>query len=359
MKENIGLIHRTHFIIDCTLVAIAWYAAYYLRFGIGLFAVTKEVPSVQYHNINLIIIMVIWFAVSNVSGLYQMKRIVSRLESLVKISLLVVFMVLIYVTVNYWFFPHKTSRLVLIVFSVLVLIGLCFTRLTLISVMRKIFSKGKWSRKLLMVGDGELGRKLVKNIQGHPEIGFDIRGYLIKDGNAKSEEIEGIPVLGAYQNIREVLASEKIQDLILALPLEEQAMAIRILEELDTEMVEIMFIPEIARHISLWGGVLEFDEVPIINLCYTPLHGYNRLFKRMFDIGLSVFWILATLPLQLVIAAIIKLTSRGPVIYKQERMGLDGLRFDMYKFRSMKTDAEQTSGPVWASSNDDRRTWIG
>ncbi len=99
--------------------------------------------------------------------------------------------------------------------------------------------------------------------------------------------------------------------------------------------------------------------MPIISLQGTPLYGWNRVFKRCFDIVFSSFAIVVFSPVMLLIACLIRLTSPGPIFYVQERMGLDGRTFRMVKFRSMRVDAEKDTGPVWAQSEDPRRTWIG
>jgi len=125
------------------------------------------------------------------------------------------------------------------------------------------------------------------------------------------------------------------------------------------ETVDIMVIPDIYEFVTLRGGIEEFDGLPIINLRNTPLFGWNIILKRAFDLALSSTLILLTSPLMLVIAVLVKMSSKGPVFYVQERMGLDGATFSMLKFRSMRTGAEASTGPVWASKDDERRTPIG
>ena len=110
---------------------------------------------------------------------------------------------------------------------------------------------------------------------------------------------------------------------------------------------------------SLSGGVDNFDGLPIINLTESPLYGWNIVFKRATDMVISFLAIIITSPLMILIALFIKLESRGPVFFVQERVGLDRKVFNMYKFRSMKIDAESLSGPVWAIEDDTRRTRLG
>ncbi|MBT6049310.1 MAG: exopolysaccharide biosynthesis polyprenyl glycosylphosphotransferase, partial [Candidatus Scalindua sp.] len=118
-------------------------------------------------------------------------------------------------------------------------------------------------------------------------------------------------------------------------------------------------IPDLIELATLRGGIGEFEGMPIISLRDTPLYGWNVVVKRVTDIVLSITILLAVSPLMIVISFLVKATSIGPVFYRQERMGLDGRIFSMLKFRTMETQAEKETGPVWAAKGDSRKTIIG
>jgi len=122
--------------------------------------------------------------------------------------------------------------------------------------------------------------------------------------------------------------------------------------------VDVKVVPDLYQYITLCGGLEEFGGLPIINLQSHPLAGWNLVFKRVFDVLLALVAILLTGPVMLVTALAVKLTSKGPILYEQERMGMDGATFHILKFRTMRTDAE-TSGAKMASKEDPRRTPIG
>ena len=124
-------------------------------------------------------------------------------------------------------------------------------------------------------------------------------------------------------------------------------------------MVDIKIVPDLLQFVALRTGMEDLDGIPIINLSDTPLSGWYGPVKRAADILFSSLGIILTSPVLILIAVTIKLTSRGPVFYKQERMGLDGSVFTMFKFRSMKVGAEEETGAVWAKKDDPRRTGIG
>jgi exopolysaccharide biosynthesis polyprenyl glycosylphosphotransferase len=132
-----------------------------------------------------------------------------------------------------------------------------------------------------------------------------------------------------------------------------------VLHEIGDEPVAIHFVPDLFNLASLRGGVEEFESIAFIHLRESPLYGWNRVLKRALDLVLGSAALLVTLPFMMGIAVAVALTSGRPVLYRQERMGLDGRRFRMLKFRTMVTDAEAADGPRWAVPDDPRRTRVG
>src|SRR5262249_7636130 len=134
----------------------------------------------------------------------------------------------------------------------------------------------------------------------------------------------------------------------------------KVLQTLQGEFIAVKVIPDLIQYFTLRGGVEEFDGLPIINMAERPVSGVNALLKRLMDLIISIFGVLLLGPfLMLPIALVIKLTSRGPIFFRQQRMGLDGRPFVMLKFRTMVQDAERETGPVFATPDDARTTGIG
>jgi Undecaprenyl-phosphate glucose phosphotransferase len=132
-----------------------------------------------------------------------------------------------------------------------------------------------------------------------------------------------------------------------------------VLASLGEETVDIKVVPDLLKFMNLQAGVEELDGLPIVSLAESPLHGWNIVVKRLSDIIFSLIFILISGPVLVLLAIIIKIESVGPVIYRQERVGLDGNIFEMLKFRSMYIGAEKETGPVWANKEDNRRTHLG
>jgi Undecaprenyl-phosphate glucose phosphotransferase len=151
----------------------------------------------------------------------------------------------------------------------------------------------------------------------------------------------------------------KIDQLFIALPLNAPEQLEDILNDLREEKVDIQVVPDLMKYMNLSSGIEDFDGLPIVNLTGTPLYGWNIIIKRITDIACASVGLVLLSPFMLLIALLIRMESKGKVIYSQERVGLDGQVFSMMKFRSMREGAEQKSGPVWASENDDRKTKVG
>jgi Undecaprenyl-phosphate glucose phosphotransferase len=147
--------------------------------------------------------------------------------------------------------------------------------------------------------------------------------------------------------------------LLIALPQSQAELQTRLVSEFRDEAIDLQIIPDYSPFLALGAAVESFGGVPLIVLNDSPLRGYRAWLKRLMDFTLAGLGLLVLSPLLLLIAAMVRCTSRGPILYRQERMGLDGRTFGMLKFRSMKVDAEEKTGAVWAIKNDDRRTWVG
>ena len=347
------------FLSDSLIIALSWVGAYYLRMGGYLIPVYKSVPPVSIYLPLTIYAVIIWAIALRVFGLYEPMRIVSVFEEAIKIIKASLVAILIFITVVYFVKEYKYSRVVFFYFWILSTSGLIISRSSLRAFLRYLRKKGLNLRFVLIVGAGELGQKILRSINRHPELGLRVAGLLTRREEKLGSKIFGIPVLGIYEDIKKILASHHIDQIVLALPLEEHLRLKAIMEAIDDEMVDIKIAPDFFDYISLRGGVEELDNIPIITLRDSPLYGWNRIFKRCFDILFSFIILTIFSPLLLIMTILIKLTSPGPVFYRQERMGLDGKLFTMLKFRTMREDAEKNTGPVWAKEDDKRRTKLG
>ena len=214
-------------------------------------------------------------------------------------------------------------------------------------------------KRILIVGAGELGRLVADKILSHREMGYHVVGFV--DDRATHDHLgyRGLPLLGTTAETGEICHRERVDQIYVALALEEHHRMLEVIEAGAKSLIDVKIVPDLLQFIALRARIEDLDGVPIINLNDVPLQGLSALAKRAIDLAISaVGLVLLAVPLALVALAI-RLTSPGPVFYRQERMSLDGSSFVVYKFRSMYHGAESASGPVWADDEDPRCTPLG
>jgi Undecaprenyl-phosphate glucose phosphotransferase len=225
-------------------------------------------------------------------------------------------------------------------------------------VVRALRRHGRFVRRALVVGAGDLGQEVVRRLRGHPEFGVRVVGYL-DDRIPAGERLEGKEVLGGCEAITRVLADYRVNQIFLALPLEAHHEVLKVLNAIEGELVDVKMVPDVLQFVTLRAAVEELEGLPVISLAQSPITGWARLLKRGMDLALATAGLVVLAPALGLIALLIRLSSRGPVFYRQERTGLDGRLFDIVKFRTMPAGSERGSGPVWSSRGDRRPTRLG
>jgi len=226
-------------------------------------------------------------------------------------------------------------------------------------VLERRWRAGIGLKRILIAGSGELGRLVADKILEHRELGYQIVGFVDDKASGDHLGYRGLPLLGTIYDTAEISAREGVDQLYVALPPEQHVQMLRLIESTSREFVDVKVVPDLLQVIALRARLEELDGLPVININDVPLQGLNTLVKRGIDIVISASALLVLAIPFWIIAAVVKLTSKGNVFYRQERMGLDGKPFMIYKFRSMYEDAEAETGPVFASEEDPRRTPIG
>ena len=365
------LLVALYVISDALLAVWAFILAYGIRFESGLIPVTRGYPPIeQYLNI-VPFIAVLTPVAFQLQGIYRLRRGRSRVDDffavLIGSILAVVFGVMstLYVSVYYVSAEQKAqgayevSQVVWGIFLVLNVLFTYFSREAVRELLERRWRAGIGLKRILIAGAGDLGRMVADRVLQHREFGFQVIGFV--DDRAGGDHIgyRGLPLLGTLADVGEIAQRERIDHLYVALPLEEHAKLLDLVEITSRECIDVKVVPDLLQFITLRARLEDLDGLPIININDVPLQGFNASLKRVIDIGLSAAAMLVlALPLA-TIAAFVKLTSRGPVFYAQERMGLDGKGFTVYKFRSMYEGAESNTGPVWAREDDPRATPVG
>ncbi len=210
---------------------------------------------------------------------------------------------------------------------------------------------------MLIVGTGTLAREVEARFTRHPELGFRVVGFVGPSGAGFNSALPAW--LGGYDGLHSVVSEQHIDQVVIALDRSDPVSPTKLLRELHDTTAAVRFVPDLLGMETVRGGIEDFDGLPMIRLVESPLVGWNAVAKRVVDlVGSSAALVLGA-PLFAAIAVAVKLSSPGPVFYRQERMGLDGRLFSMIKFRTMVANAEAETGAVWAVPNDQRRTKLG
>jgi len=358
LKANSRLFEQLTLLADLVLIAGCWVLSYALRFYVvGPPLVTNEVPPLSDYLLQLVPILLVWGIAFRWFGLYRPRRLGSYLSEWTDVAKASTLGVLVLVAImTFAFKGREYSRVVIVYFWLLSITSVSLWRAAFREGLRVARRSGMNLRHALIVGGGEPAREVVRMLRNRPDAGVKVLGLV---GDKPDDPELTRQWLDDFGGLRAVLDRDTVDMVFVALPHSEASRLGAILGEIGDDPVTIHLVPDVYGLASLRGGIEEFEGVPLIHLRESPLHGWNQLLKRAFDLGVGVTTLLLASPLMLFIALAIKFTSSGPVFYKQERMGLDGRPFEMLKLRTMRVDAEAMTGPVWARRDDPRRTRFG
>ncbi len=353
---------------DLAATVVAFFAAWVLRFEMEIIPVTKSVPDFSPYLQLLPFVLLLWPVVFYFHGLYQSRRGRSRVDEIVTLVVAVFLATVLLSVVIAWYRPPAApgspeyftySRAFLGLFAALDLGLVAGVRMGVRVLLRRVRLSGHNLQRILVIGAGVLGREISQKLSAHRDLGFEIAGFLDDDPGKAGTEIDGIPVLGTLRQAEEIIALRSIDHVYVALPIEAYRKTLQILQRMGNEIVDIKLVPDILQYATLNASLEDVDGTPVINLSQVPLQGWNSMVKRAMDVGIACVVLAALLPFLPLVALAIWIEDRGPIFYRQERMGLDGKSFMILKFRSMRANAEASTGPVWAIKDDPRRTRIG
>jgi Undecaprenyl-phosphate glucose phosphotransferase len=373
MIRHNRLLVAFHLMSDALLGMSAFMIAYAVRFHAldQLLPVSKGLPPVtQYINLLPLVAVLVPFGF-HLQGLYRLRRGRSRVDDFFAVFvgsvLSVVFGIISTLYVQTYFATSaqrdrgvfEVSQAAWAIFLVLNVLLTFSSRELMREVLERRWRAGIGLKRILIAGSGELGRLIADKILEHRELGYQIVGFIDDRAGGDHLGYRGLPLLGTIDEAAEITTREAIDHLYVALPPEQHVRMLELLDNTSRVMVDVKVVPDLLQVIALRARLEDLDGVPVININDIPLQGVNSAIKRGIDIVLSSVGLLCLAgPIGLT-ALFVRLTSRGPVFYRQERMGLDGKSFSIVKFRSMYDNAEQDTGPVWTVPNDPRVTPFG
>jgi len=357
------------FISDAILILFSFVLAYFVRFKVLLFISPDTVPLLEKYFSVLVFVTLIWLAIFKLIGLYEDKKYVALIDELATLFMGVTISTLVIFASLFMYREFWVSRLVVANVWWIALLLLGFSRAGVYVIKRQLRSRGWAVKNAVILGAGEMGQLLAFKLTQDKTLGYNLLGFLDDDGQKIGKSYHGITVLGNLSMISQVARDNEIKEIIIAssrIPIEN---ILDIITECERYGVEFKLVPGILELIASRLDVDEVGGVPLLTVSEIRLKGFNAAAKRATDIVFSGAGIIALSPFFLLFAALVKLTSPGPVFFGQERVGLDGKIFKMFKFRSMVQDAEklfpdleplsETEGHLFKMKDDPRVTPLG
>jgi len=348
------------FIIDIMVTASIWVAVYYIRFYTPLFDAPKSISPIKKHFQLMLPVVCICFFAFLWSGLYKPKRIKNIFEQICILLKATFLSGLFILSFFYYIKEGPYSRKLLALFIVMLLFGLSFSQILVMVVLRALRKKGYNLRYYAVIGATKKGRQLIKDIEAMAHLGLKCAFCVDDDPALIGTELLGIPVVGPIEKVLKSVKQGEIDEAYLALGANSTQNIYPMLASLQSSGITIRIIPDWGNLISLSNtSAIAIGSQTLFSSEDSPLSGPNIIIKGAFDVAAALLLLLLLFVPFLIIILVIKLSSKGPVFYKQTRVGMNQKEFSILKFRTMKVDAEAANNSQWTMPHDKRCTPIG
>lgn len=359
IKENQKLLNRLQVLLDGVMIVASYMLAWYIRFRTGIFEQDPWTLPLRTYMTLLVLIVPGFLILYYAFRLYEPKRVLGRRLEAWRVVQANVLGVMILILLLYLVRQFDISRTMLFVFACVDIFMGVLERNIVRYVLRRMRKNGHNLKHIILVGYSRAAEQYIDRIMVNPEWGYYVRGIL-DDTIPHGMEYRGIKVLGSIDNLNIILPQNRLDEIVITLGLSEYHKLERIVGMCEKSGVHTKFIPDYNNIIPTRPYTEDIQGIPVINIRHVPLNNtLNWIAKRMMDIFGSLFAILLFSPVMLVVALMIKFTDPGPLIFKQERIGLKNKPFYMYKFRSMIMQKESDEEKGWTRKDDPRVTPIG
>jgi exopolysaccharide biosynthesis polyprenyl glycosylphosphotransferase len=346
---------------DLAMIALAFVLAYWLRRSVALPPPVNIAPFSDYVAM-MVIQLITMVAVYFFARLYDVKRTMPGLDEFYRIFAATSIGAIATIAFTSFLFKNSTLELdfprVMVVYAWFLTVVLVTVGRTLLILLRNLLRRrGLWVDRLLIVGTEDVGRMILQKTRQMPRLGYTVVGFV--DGDTENgQEIMGVPVLGGVEDLPDLIERHDIDEVIIGRPdLSHQEM-LALISRCESGQVGIKIFPDLFQIIATELSIGDLGGLPLLMVRDVALRGWRLTLKRGVDLVGSAAALVVLSPVLVLTALGIKLDSRGPAFYAQERMGLDARSFWCLKFRSMRTDAEK-DGPGWTTENDPRVTRLG
>ncbi len=359
IKDNQKYFNRMHVVADALVIIISYLTAWVLKFRTTLFGHSVLTLPFAYYALVLVLIIPIYLVLYYACNLYTPKRVQGRRLEAANIFRANTIGLLVVILGLYMVRQQHVSRSMLVIFFVINVSLEIILRNLIRYVLRDIRKKGFNQKHILLVGYSRAAEEYIDRILAHPEWGYTVRGIL-DDHVTAGTTYRGVKVLGRIGNLMVILPENKLDEISITLGLNEYYRLEEIVALCEKSGVHTKFIPDYHNIIPTKPYTEDLMGLPVINIRYVPLtNTFNAMTKRIMDVFGSLICIVLFSPVMLAAVIGIKLTSPGPLIYRQTRVGLHNRSFEMYKFRSMEVQAPEKEKKAWTVKNDPRVTPFG
>ena len=363
IKDNQKRFNRLHVVIDALVIGTAYVLSWYIIIGSGWYRAANQVLGPEIYLGVLAIIIPVYLLLYTVFHLFTPKRVQGRRQEFANIFKanmmgLLLFGMVLYLGGQNPYFQHF-SRVLVMFFFVVNIAAETLERNLIRTCLRSMRSKGYNQKHVLLVGYSRAAESYIDRVAANPEWGYQIRGIL-DDHKHRGDQYRGIRVIGATSDLKTILDMNLLDEIAITLSIRDYAGLEKMVAECEKSGVHTKFIPDYNRFIPTKPYTEDLQGLPVINIRHVPLNDLlNATMKRGMDLAGAVTALILFSPIMALTAAIIKITSPGPIIYSQERVGLHNRPFKMYKFRSMEVQPPGQDKGKWTTPHDPRVTPVG
>ena len=343
-------------VVDAAVVVASFVTAYYFRFAAVPLMPGVGQPSFEPYLYPLPVVVALWLVMLKALGLYGRYRDRFGFDTLLALFGVTLLGTVFLGAVGFVYRGFSYSRLVLATAAVFTFAGLVLARAVAVQVRGYLLQRGVGARRTVVVGTSPAANDLCGRLSHGPASDYYLVGAVVTENGANGDA--PCPILGRVEDFFEIITRENVQVVFFAANL-PQPVLLELVLECDLKGIDVRIVPST---IELMASKIYADDalgIPVFALRQFRLTGFNRALKRLSDVVFATACLAFFSPFMALIAALIRLTSPGPVFYRQERVGQDGRVFRLFKFRSMVADAERATGPVFARENDERVTRVG
>jgi len=344
---------------DFLMINAAWFVYSYIRKETGWFVLVID-PE---FFVPMFVIYFYWLIIFTFVGMYRTWFASSRFDeisTLFKATFFGIFLLFFLIFIDDYMHNVATAtRILIFIYWGLFLFFVGSGRIIIRSVQRNLLIKGIGRRYGLVIGFNDKGKEVIDSISNAPALGIDIEAFVAVKNENIGREYNGIKVEGTTEQLVEIIEKYNAKEIIIALEKEDHDVLVDVISKTEGKNLSLKIVPDLYEILSGQARTSQIYGMPLIDIMPELMPEWEKKLKRLMDIIVSLLILLLSVPITILTSITIKIDSKGPIFFKQERLGKNGKPFKVLKFRSMINDAEKLTGPVWSQKNDPRVTRMG